>query len=115
MKKLALILFAAIALNALAAESAVKGFLVDASCNAEEGQEPNFGARHTKSCLKMDECIRSGYGVFTADKKFIKFTKEGDEQVKKFIGTLSKDSDIRVTVTGEVSGDRMTVSKIELQ
>ncbi len=115
MRRLALVLFAAIAIGAFAADATVKGYLVDISCGTEDGAKPGFGAKHTKDCLQMPDCVRSGYGVLTDDKKVIRFDKAGNEQAKKFIADLKKDSDIKVTVTGTVSGDAMTVSKIALQ
>jgi hypothetical protein len=115
MRKLILVLFVAVALSALAADTTVKGYLVDLACAAEEGQKPGFGAKHTKACLQMPDCAGSGYGVLTDDRKVIRFDSASNEQAKKFIADLSKQKDIRVTVTGTVNGDQMRVSKIELQ
>jgi len=63
----------------------------------------------------MDECAKSGYGVLTDDKKIVMFDAAGNQQAKKFIADLKKPKDIKVSVTGTVNGDTMTVSKIELQ
>jgi hypothetical protein len=115
MKKLLLVMLAAMAISAFAAETKVQGYLVDIACADEEGQKPGFGAKHTKDCLLMPECVKSGYGVLTDDKKVIKFDKAGNTQAKKFIDTLKKEKDIKVGVTGTVTGETMTVSKIELQ
>ncbi len=115
MKRFALVLFAALATSVFAADATVKGYLVDIACGSDEGSRPDFGATHTRECLKMPDCASSGYGVLTADKKIVKFDKAGNAQAKKFIDSITKDSDIKVTVTGTVSGDSMTVSKIELQ
>jgi hypothetical protein len=117
MKKIAILLFvlAAGAISALAADSQVKGYLVDVECAREEGQRPDFGKTHAKQCLQMPSCVDSGYGVLTDDKKIIKFDKAGNAEAKKFISTLTKNNDIKVTVTGSVTGEEMTVSKIELQ
>ncbi len=114
MKRLLLVMLAAMAISAFAAETKVQGYLVDIACADEEGQKPGFGAKHTKDCLLMAECIRSGYGVLTDDKKVIKFDKAGNAQAKKFIDTLKKEKDIKVGVTGTVTGETMTVSKIDL-
>ena len=115
MKKLTLVLLAAVALSAFAAETKVQGYLVDLACSSEEGQKPGFGAKHSKMCLQMPECAKSGYGVLTDDKKVIKFDAASNAKAKQFIADLQKDKDIKVNVTGTVEGDRMTVSKIELQ
>jgi hypothetical protein len=115
MKKVVMILFAAISVSAFAADSTVKGYLVDLSCAAEEGQKADFGAKHTKDCLQMPDCVKSGYGVLTDDKKVVKLDAAGNAQAKKFIAALKKDKDIKVAVTGAVKGDTVTVTKIELQ
>lgn len=115
MKRLLLVMLAAMAMSAFAAETKVQGYLVDIACADEEGQKPGFGAKHTKDCLLMAECIRSGYGVLTDDKKVYKFDKAGNTQAKKFIDGLTKTKDIKVNVMGTVSGETMTVAKIELQ
>ena len=115
MRKFILVMFAAVAISAFAADTTVKGYLVDLSCAAEEGSKPGFGAKHSKDCLQMEECAKSGYGVLTDDKKVIKFDKTGNEQAKKFINDLKKPKDIKVNVAGNVNGDTMTVNKIELQ
>ena len=115
MKKTALILFAAVAMSAWAADTTVKGYLVDVACAREEGQRPDFGVKHSKNCLTMPDCAGSGYGVLTEDKKIILFDKAGNERAAKFIGELTKSTDIKVSVTGTFKGDQMTVSKIELQ
>jgi hypothetical protein len=115
MKRTLLVLFAAIAISSFAADTTVKGYLVDIACAHEDGAKPGFGAKHTKECLQMPDCVNSGYGVLTDDKKVIRFDKAGNEQAKKFIADLKKNNDIKVTVTGAVTGDSMTVSKIESQ
>jgi predicted RNA-binding protein Jag len=115
MKKFGIIFFFAAAISAMAADTTVKGYLVDISCASDEGQKPDFGIKHTKACLQMDDCANSGYGVLTPDKKVIRFDKAGNDSTKKFLNTMTKHNDIKVTVTGNLNGDQMTVNKIELQ
>lgn len=115
MNKFVLILFVAMAASAFAADTAVKGYLVDTACATEDGKKPGFGAKHSRGCLNMEECAQSGYGVLTADQQYIKFDKAGDATAKEFISHLTKRNDIQVVVTGSVDGSKMTVSKIELQ
>jgi hypothetical protein len=115
MRKLTLVLLAAMALSTFAAETKVQGYLVDLACAAEEGQKPGFGAKHSKDCLQMPECVKSGYGVLTDDKKVIRFDAAGNQKAKEFIAGLTKAKDIKVDVTGTVNGDNITVTKIDLQ
>lgn len=115
MKKLTLVLLTAVALSAFAADTKVQGYLVDIACATEEGQRPNFGIKHSKMCLQMPECVKSGYGLLTDDKKVIRFDAASNEKAKQFITELKKNNDIKVNVTGTINGDQMSVSKIELQ
>jgi hypothetical protein len=115
MRRIILLLLAAAAISAVAAETQVQGHLVDLACAREEGQKPGFGAKHSKMCLQMPECQKSGYGVLTDDKKVIRFDAASNEKAKKFIADLTKDKDIKVNVTGTMNGDRLSVNKIELQ
>ena len=115
MKKLTLVLLTAVALSAFAADTKVQGYLVDIACASEEGQRANFGVKHSKDCLQMPDCAKSGYGVLTDDKKVIKFDAASNEKAKQFIADLKKEKDIKVSVTGTMDGERMAVSKIELQ
>jgi hypothetical protein len=115
MRRIVLVLLTAAALSALAADTKVQGYLVDLACSSEEGQKPGFGAKHSTMCLQMPECAKSGYGVLTDDKKVIKFDAASNAKAKQFIAELKKEKDIKVNVTGTVNGERMAVSKIELQ
>jgi hypothetical protein len=62
----------------------------------------------------MPECVKSGYGVLTDDKKVIKFDAASNAKAKRFIANLKKTKDIKVKVTGTETGERISVSKIEL-
>jgi hypothetical protein len=115
MKKFTLVLLTAVALSAFTAETKVQGYLVDIACASEEGQRANFGIKHSKECLQMPDCAKSGYGLLTDDKKIIKFDAASNAKAKQFIADLTKKNDIKVNVTGTLNGEHMTVSKIELQ
>ena len=98
-----------------AATQTLSGHLVDVSCANEDGTKPGFGAKHSKKCLQMPECEESGYALLTSDNKVIKFDKAGNATAKQFIAKTDKDKDWKVNVTGDVTGDNMTVQSLELQ
>ena len=58
MRKSALILFAVMAISAFAADTTVKGYLVDLACAAEDGQKAGFGAKHSSPDTPFD-CTRA--------------------------------------------------------
>ena len=52
----------------------IKGYLVDVACVTERSSElGTLGIVHTKRCLQMPDCERSGYAVLTGDRKIIRF------------------------------------------
>ena len=120
MKKWMVVLLILVSLSGLAEAPSVvvKGYLLDGACYDRLKPKANLtiaAGLHSRDCLRAPFCERSGYGVLTDDKRFIKFDQASNERVKKFIATFNKETDIKVTVTGTVDGDKMTLSKIELQ
>ncbi|MGH6631451.1 MAG: hypothetical protein ACREB3_17115 [Burkholderiales bacterium] len=94
----------------------LSGYLVDIMCSSEHASEGDaFGAKHSKECLQMADCEKSGYAVLTADKKVIKFDAQGNEEAKKAIAASSKDKDFKVTVSGVVNGDTITVAALQIE
>ena len=104
-----------VALSAPLAAETVEGYLIDKMCSAKVVAEGVDAAKmHTKDCALMPSCKASGYGVVTADGKFLKFDKDGDRMAGKVLGFASGKDNIKVTVDGEVKGSSITVKSIQL-
>jgi len=105
---LALLGFAA--LPALAAnESYTNVSVVDANCSKKAAADPDS---HTRSCAL--QCAMSGYGILTADKKFIKFDDAGNAKVKEALKASTKKDHLRADVSGELQGDTLKVASFKL-
>jgi hypothetical protein len=115
MKRLLAAIFLLSSTFTFAATQTLNGYLVDVSCATDDGSKPGFGAKHSKKCLQMPDCEVSGYALLTSDNKVIKFDKAGNATAKQFIAKTDKDNDWKVNVTGDVTGDNMTVQSLELQ
>lgn len=115
MRRLIVIFVAAAGITAFAADTSVQGYLMDVNCSARKAQKPGAAAAHLRACLRMQFCAQSGYGVLTEDKRFVIFDKEGNERAAKLLADITRTDAIKVTVNGTVDGDKMTVTKIELQ
>jgi hypothetical protein len=103
-------------LPALAQSQTVRGHLVDVACATEHAKEgAAFGAKHDKKCLLMDACVKSGYSVLTAEGRMIKLDAKGSAMALELIKKTNRESDWRVAVAGNVSGDTITVSTLTLQ
>ena len=91
---------------AAAAES-VSGTVVDVMCRTKDL------AGHTRQCAVT--CAKSGFGVVTADGKFLKFDEAGNGKTLTALKTLSKEKDLKAKVTGTVDGDLIKVDAIDFQ
>ena len=102
---LSLVLFSVGAIGA-AAET-VSGTVVDVMCRGKDL------AGHTRQCAVT--CAKSGFGVVTADGKFLKFDETGNAKALAGLKSLSKDKDLKAKVTGTVDGDLIRVDAIDFQ
>jgi hypothetical protein len=109
-----LIFAAAFAWAAPAAEW--EGVLIDKMCSMKAMQEggQKAAAMHKRDCALMPDCVKSGYGVVTADNKFLAFDAEGNQKVAKALKGSKKADNIRVRVSGEQSGDTIQVKSLKL-
>jgi hypothetical protein len=62
----------------------------------------------------MSDCVKAGYGVFTADGKFVVLDAAGNQKAEQALKACAKRDNIRVLVTGEQSGDTIKVASIKI-
>jgi hypothetical protein len=107
-------LVAAFACVASAAE--VKGILLDRMCSVKivAANDQKAAQNHTRDCALMEDCVKAGYGVFTADGKFITLDPAGNQKAQEALKASKKKDNIRVQVTGEQSGDSIAVAAIKI-
>ena len=101
---------------AVAEQKTISGYLLDKACSADalkKGQK--VAKEHGKDCALMDDCMKSGFGVFTADGKFIAFDAAGNTRAVSALRAAKKDTGFQVTVTGDASGDSIKVATLKLQ
>ena len=105
--------FVAFILLALPALAAPKTFndvaVVDVACSKMVAADPDS---HTKDCAL--KCQKSGYGIVTADKQFLKFDADGNAKILEQLKSSDKADHLRVNVTGDVTGDTLKVTSVKL-
>ncbi len=107
-------LLAASSLVVSAAE--ISGVLMDKMCSATaatKGQD--FAMAHDTKCALQAACQRTGYGVFTADNKFIVLDAAGNAKAVAALKATKKADHLMVTVDGDVNGDMIKVASLKLQ
>ena len=99
------LLLALSTLAPLAAADSFSGTVVDVMCRGKDLSS------HTRECAVT--CSKSGYGLVTADGKFLKFDEAGNARTLSSLKKLTKDKDLKAKVTGTLSGDVLQVESIE--
>jgi hypothetical protein len=89
----------------LAAAESFSGTVVDTMCRAKDL------AGHTRECAVT--CGKSGYGLVTADGKFLKFDEAGNARTLAALKKLSKEKDLKAKVSGTLDGDLLKVQSVE--
>jgi hypothetical protein len=116
--KRTLTIFAIAVISTIAASAAeIEGYVVDVACSADTVKGGQKAAmEHDKDCALMAPCIKSGYGVLTADNKFIRFDAVGSSKALAAIKATDKKDNLKVKVVGELeaNGDSMTVTSISI-
>lgn len=92
-----------------------EGILMDKMCSMKAEKEGQKAAQmHTRDCALMPDCQKSGYGVFTADGKFLALDEAGNTQAVQALKASKKKDNLRVKVSGELQGDTIKVSTLKL-
>ena len=105
-----LLAFGLLASPALAATQTFKDVSVlDVACSTKEAANADA---HTRDCALT--CEKSGFGIVTADQKFLKFDANGNAKILVQMKSSTKADHLRVNVTGDVQGDTLKVSSVKL-
>ena len=93
------------------------GTLIDNLCWNDRTEDAGKLLReHSKACLQMPDCVRSGYAIVTPDGKVYKMDPASNQSTTQWIAATLHDANWQVDVKGRVQPDGMLdVSKIQLQ
>ena len=83
--------------------------VVDAQCVDKVKADPD---KHTTKCALA--CADDGFGILTADGKFLKFDAAGNAKAAEALGATKKTDHLRADVEGEHSGDEIKVTGFKL-
>jgi hypothetical protein len=119
MKKITgLLLWAALGfLPAVVSAAEIEGVLLDQACASGDGlKDGQKGAlKHERDCALMGPCVKSGFGIVTADDKFLKFDAAGNEKALALLQKTTKKDNLRMKVAGDITGDQIAVQSITLE
>jgi len=89
------------------AESWTNVSLLDSSCAAKVKNNPDA---HTRACAM--QCAGAGYGIQTADGRYLKFDKRGNDEALQLLKASNKPDHLRVNVQGKQQGDTIAVQSV---
>jgi hypothetical protein len=99
----------------MASAADIQGILIDKMCSTKAVKGGQAAAvAHDRDCALMPPCQQSGYGVYTADNKYLTFDDAGNTKAIAALKKSKKKDDLKVTVTGDVQGDTIKVSNLKL-
>ncbi|MEQ1934738.1 MAG: hypothetical protein ABL962_12835 [Fimbriimonadaceae bacterium] len=82
----------------------VNGHLMPSKCKNEDPKT------HTTKCALI--CKSSGFGVVTADDKYVPFTPDGNTKAIAMLQSTGKAADLQVSVQGTWQGALLAVESI---
>jgi hypothetical protein len=92
------------------------GVIIDNACalgKVAKAADPQAAAEESPtSCAKMESCVKSGFGIYSGG-KYTKFDEKGNALAKAALEKTKKDKGAKFEVIGKVTGDKMTVEKIQ--
>jgi hypothetical protein len=113
-----LVVFLVIATSVVWAHEKVKltGYVVDVMCFGDHAKDKiedatKVAAEHTKECALMDDCVKSGYGLY-ADGKWYPFDAKGNELAKALFDKTKRSDHLKVIVEGMKHEDKILVEKL---
>jgi hypothetical protein len=79
------------------------GDILDVLCRPENVAVGAKKCQQNRACMLSDRCASSGYGVLLANGRFLKFDAAGSAKALKLLKAMTKDTNLKVTVTGHVT------------
>jgi hypothetical protein len=67
---------------------------------------------HTCDCVLA--CAKSGFGIVTKEQQFLKFDAAGDAKIANALEASSRTDHLRVNVNGDMQGDTLKMTSIQL-
>lgn len=91
------------------------GHIVDKACSGRFAKKENpqeAAGTHTKNCSLMENCAKSGFGIY-ADGKYVEFDEKGNALAKAALEKSSKEKGANFKVSGKMMDGKLAVSSID--
>lgn len=110
MKRMLVLFSLAVFCSVAALAGEWQGYLIDSSCAAKMKDK---AAAHKAKCAL--ECAKGGFGIVTADGKFVKFDETGNAKALEALKSTNKDQELMAKVTGTKQGEVIKVESVTIR
>src|SRR5260370_19613855 len=87
------------------------GDILDVLCRPENVAVGAKKCQQNRACMLSERCASSGYGVLLADGRFLRFDPAGSAQALKLLKAMTKETDLKVTVTSTINRGLINADK----
>jgi hypothetical protein len=110
-----LIAIMALSLVAMAQDNSLEGYIIDKACAtgkvAKQSDPQAAAANESKGCVLMENCVKSGLGVYSGG-KYYQFDEKGIALAKAALEKSKKAKGAKFKVTGKVTDDKVAVASV---
>ena len=90
------------------------GDIIDNTCvQSNQNNLANIAPTYSKDNALMPGCAKSGYSLYTTEGKLLEFGNRSNKKVEEFL--KKPYSTVRVTVTGRIVNNKLSLTTIENQ
>lgn len=113
--RLILLGFVGCVLPAVAKSAEIQGYVVDWNCvkpMVRNGIEKTL--KQNRHCSMMKKYDRAAYGLITDDKKFYRLDDPGNAKIKQLLKNTPDKDNLKVVVSGDITGGSVKINNISL-
>ncbi len=91
------------------------GAIIDVMCRPEHIAAGVKKCPNVRQCMLSTLCQSSGYGIVLESGKFLKFDASGSARALKLLKAMTKETDLKATVTGTLKRDVIQVETLQIE
>jgi len=99
----------------LASAAEVQGVIIDRKCAQDilkNGRQ--IVVKQRRDCSLRKNYVRDGYAIITDDKQYLNFDEAGNKKVIELLRNTPDKDNLKVVVTGNISGDTIAVMDMSM-
>ncbi len=113
--KILVVLEAGLLFSGMALAESWTGAIIDVMCRPEHIAAGVKKCPNVRQCMLSTLCQSSGYGIVLESGKFLKFDAAGSAKALQLLKAMTKETDLKATVTGALKRDVIQVETLQIE